>query len=76
MTPRPYTGWLANVTRDQMRDITSDAPTRAPVRINHWAEFKVDCPITSRIPGFKHWAFGVYMRAYCERLALFAEWEL
>jgi hypothetical protein len=21
MTPRPYTGWLANVTRDQMRDL-------------------------------------------------------
>jgi hypothetical protein len=52
------------------------APTRAPVRINHWAGFREDCPTISPIPGFKHWAFGVYMRAYCEHQARFAEWEL
>lgn len=35
-------------------------------RMNLWQTFKADCPIASRIPIFRHWAFGIYARAYVE----------
>lgn len=34
--------------------------------INVWRAFKADAPIASRIPCYRHWAFGVYARAYFE----------
>lgn len=35
---------------------------------NLWVVFKRDCPIVSRVPVVRFWAFGVYARAYFENL--------
>lgn len=31
---------------------------------NLWQSFKDECPVISRIPVFRSWAFGVWVRAY------------
>lgn len=40
-----------------------------PNLANLWQKFQHDCPILSRIPGFRYWAFGIYARAYMETRA-------